>query len=365
VTPTAVEGGFDEGWYLAAYPDVAAAVADGSFASGLAHYRAHGRAEGRRPSAADPDASALGVDERRRRINAVWSADAEQRAAVCGWYWLAHPAVVARVNTMISGDPGCDAYGRLRRLLADRGWPFPIGRAVSLGCGFGNLERDLAARGIVRRVDAYDLAEGAIEQARRLAREAGLDSIRYHVADLDALDLADRSLDAVFAHQSVHHVEKLELLYRSVRAALRPGGVFHLHEFVGPSRFQWTETQLAAVNGYLDSLPAHLRRLPDGRLKPAMERPTVAAMIAADPSEAVRSADILDALEPCFEIIERRDIGGTLLHLVLGDIAQNFDVGSAEDLGHLQRLFDLEDRMLADGAIRSDFVVVTAVPRAR
>jgi SAM-dependent methyltransferase len=111
---------------------------------------------------------------------------------------------------------------------------------------------------MVRSVDTLDLAECAIEQARRLAREAGLDSISYHVADLDALDLTDRSLDAVFAHQSVHHAENLEALYRSVRAALRPGGVFHLHEFVGPSRFQWTDIQLAAVNGYLDSLPVHL-----------------------------------------------------------------------------------------------------------
>ena len=157
--------------------------------------------------------------------------------------------------------------------------------------------------------------------------------------------------------------ENLDGLYRSVHAALRPGGVFHLHEFVGPSRFQWTDAQLAAVNGYLDSLPAHLRRLPAGRAKPAMQRPTIEAMIDADPSEAIRSADILEALDPYFEIIERRDIGGTLLHLALGDIAQNFDPSNAEDQQHLQRLFDLEDQMLADGTIRSDFVVVTATPR--
>ncbi|HEX6010927.1 MAG TPA: class I SAM-dependent methyltransferase, partial [Geminicoccaceae bacterium] len=369
--PATVNEGFDESWYLGAYPDVAAAVARGVFASGLAHYRDHGRAEGRRRSAEDPAARAdiLGSspaasdDDRRRKISAVWSDDADQRAERCGWYWLAHPMVVARVNTLISGDPGCDAYGRLKRLFRERGWRLPIERSASLGCGFGNLERDLARRGMVREVDAYDLAEGAVAQARRLAQEAGLGTVRYHVADLDSLSLPEGSLDAVFAHQAVHHVENLEGLYATVHAALRPGGIFHLHEFVGPSRFQWTDAQLAAVNNYLFSLPPHLRRLPDGQPKPPLYRPAVEAMIAADPSEAVRSADILTALDHLFEVIERRELGGTLLHLALGDIAQNFDTAEPKDRRQLERLFDLEDRMLADGLIRSDFAVVTAVPR--
>jgi hypothetical protein len=86
-------------------------------------------------------------------------------------------------------------------------------------------------------------------------------------------------------------------------------------------------------------------------------------MVAADPSEAVRSADILTALNLFFEVIEQRDIGGTLLHLALGDIAQNFDATEAEDRRYLEQLFELEDRMLAERSINSDFVVVTAVPR--
>lgn len=40
--------GFDEGFYLAAYPDVADAVAKGAWASGLAHFMAYGWREARR-----------------------------------------------------------------------------------------------------------------------------------------------------------------------------------------------------------------------------------------------------------------------------------------------------------------------------
>ena len=48
---------FDEAWYLAAHPDVAAAVEQGAFASGADHFRRVGRSEGRKyrlaPAGAD------------------------------------------------------------------------------------------------------------------------------------------------------------------------------------------------------------------------------------------------------------------------------------------------------------------------
>lgn len=64
---------FDEAWYLASYPDVQEAVARGDFPSGRAHYLGYGRREGRLPSGATApkgadargaeDAAAAGFDE--------------------------------------------------------------------------------------------------------------------------------------------------------------------------------------------------------------------------------------------------------------------------------------------------------------
>ncbi len=300
------------------------------------------------------------------RVNEFWSRDAEQRAQELGWYWMAHPMVQARINTLISGDPHCDAYGRLERLYRERRWTLPVRHAVSLGCGFGNLERVLLTRGLVGRITAYDLAEGAINQARILAEQAGLaDRLTYAVADLDTLNLEPGSADAVFAHQAVHHVADLEHLYASVYTALRRKGVFHLHEYVGPNRFQWTDAQIRLVNEFMDALPPRLRRLPDFMPKGPMQRLSVAEMIASDPSEAIRSGDLVAALAPWFEIVEERRIGGTLLHLALGDIAQNFDPADARDKDILLDLFAREDQAMAEGLIDSDFVVLTAVPRQR
>lgn len=363
------EPGFDAAWYLSAYPDVAGAVADGTVGSALAHFRAHGLAEARWPSQAAADAAApvpAGAgDTRRDRVSEVWSSEAARDVAVLGQYWLAHPMVRDRVNRLATGRDDQDAYGHLISLLATRGMPQPIGQALSLGCGFGALERDLLSRGLVTRMQAIDLADGAILEARRLAAEAGLaDRVEYQVADLEVADFPDGGADVVFAHSSVHHVDRLEELFAAVTRTLKPGGIFHLHEFVGPTRFQWTDAQLELGNALLDSLPERLRRLPDGTPKGRLTRPTIEQMLEIDPSEAIRAADIVPLMREHFTVIEERRLGGALLHLVLGDIAQNFRADDAGDRAELERLFAAEDRAMAEGRIGSDFMTITAVAPA-
>jgi len=277
---------------------------------------------------------------------------------------MAHPKVRERLNRLASGDPDIDSYGHLAAQLRTLGFTLPLRRAVSLGCGFGALERDLAARGIVSEIDAYDIAPGAIEAAQQLAAEAGFTGLRYHVADLEqATELPD-NVDVVFAHQSVHHVERLDELFSVVRRMLRPGGIFHLHEFVGPDRFQWTDAQLALCNAFLDSLPARLRQTSPGRPRPRQSRPTIEAMIAADPSESIRSSAIIPTLRRHFTIVEERALGGALLHLAMADIGQNFDIDAPADCAVLDALFAAEDAAMARGEIGSDFVVITAIKAA-
>ena len=151
----------------------------------------------------------------------MWSVKPE---AAAGWYWMAHPMVRDRVNALASGgDPRMDSYGRLKMLLQQRGVPLPLGRAVSLGCGFGALERSLASIGIIDQIDAYDLAPGAITEATRLAAEAGLHGLRYHVADLETIAFPPGEIDVVFAHSSVHHVETAGAAVRDGRRHAEAG----------------------------------------------------------------------------------------------------------------------------------------------
>jgi SAM-dependent methyltransferase len=225
---------------------------------------------------------------------------------------------------------------------------------LSLGCGHGFLERALVAMGIADRVDGIDLSAGAIEEARRLAADAGIDRhIEYRVADLESADFPRGAFDMVFAHHSMHHIEDLDGLCVAVRRALRPGGIFHLNEFVGPDRFQWTDDQLYHLNAFCEALPERYRRLASGQVRPPVERPTIPQMIAADPSEAIRSSAIIETVRRHFRVMELRELGGALLHVGLTGIIHNFDPAVAEDNSHLNNFFDLEDRLMAEGVIGS------------
>ena len=85
-------------------------------------------------------------------------------------------------------------------------------------------------------------------------------------------------------------------------------------------------------------------------------------MMLLDPSEAVEASSILPLLERHFEIIERRDYGGTILHMLFDDIAANFLGDGQETDDETQRLLDLcfqiEDTLLEQGDLQSDFALL-------
>ena len=75
--------------------------------------------------------------------------------------------------------------------------------------------------------------------------------------------------------------------------------------------------------------------------------------------EAVRSADIIPLMRRYFEFVEEVRYGGTLLNLILEEIAGNFG-DTEEDLAVLTPLFDAERLAIATGELPSDFSVLVA-----
>jgi SAM-dependent methyltransferase len=210
-----------------------------------------------------------------------------------------------------------------------------------------------------------DIADGAIAQATKLANEAGLTSVFYSVADINTIEIPRDSYDVIFGVGSIHHTARLEHLFEQVANSLKPGGYFFLDEFVGPSHFQWTDAQIAAINVAGALLPDRYRMCVDkpAEPKPQVKRPSIAEMNAIDPSEAVRSSEIIDLLPKYFNVLETKGVGGSLLHLLLEHIAGNFDENDARDMEYLQRLFHVEDDLIAADTLRHDFAVIIAAVR--
>ena len=292
---------FDEEAYLSANPDVRDAVAAGTVPSGLVHYLSWGRHEKRpRPVGRRPLT-------RRDKVNEVWSVSPEEKSEALGWYWMAHPMVRERINTLVSGDQSLDAYARLGAWLSEHGRKLPLDRSISLGCGFGGLERDLASRGMIREMDAFDLAAGAITEARRLAEEAGYGWIRYHLADLEAQDFPSSHYDAVFAHSSVHHVERLEVL--SAACTVRCVRVVSSTSTNTSARRGSSGPMLSCTSSTVFLTPSRNVFVKRGGRKPPVLRPTIEQMVAMDPTEAVRrptSAGYCRSISPSWRSGRRR-----------------------------------------------------------
>jgi SAM-dependent methyltransferase len=263
----------------------------------------------------------------------------------------------AYINPSVSGDKD---VGWLEAIKRDY-YPDAVGRALSLGCGGGALELQGIHWEIAKCFEGYDASSGAIELARKNAEEAKISQhLAYIVADLNKAKFEENRYDAVFASQSVHHIEALEHYMAQVVGALKKDGLFIVNEFVGPNQFQWSEPQLFHANRLLNLLPDELRiGIRGGKFIEAIDRPGIDHMNATDPTEAIRSADILSALDSNFELVEKRDFGGTLLHLILNNIAGNFTESTAH-IELLEMLISEEKRLIEKKEIVSDFTLVIA-----
>ncbi len=161
---------------------------------------------------------------------------------------------------------------------------------------------------------------------------------------------------------SAHHFIQLEHIFTQVKKALKPKGLIVLYEFVGPSQFQWTDKQLTMINEILDILPTKYKQnisMP-GQMKDREARPTLEWMNQYDPSEAIRSSDIYPILQNFFDIIEKIDYGGTLLHMLLKDIVGNFNIDREEDMSFLKLLCFIEKTLIREKVISSDFALIIA-----
>jgi SAM-dependent methyltransferase len=253
--------------------------------------------------------------------------------------WMGDPLIRAYINESISGSPDMWPLDWFQAFLGGR----TFARGLSIGCGSGGLERDLLARGICGEIDAFDGSAESIRLATEEAERAGFSKrVRYSVGDFNEPRLPRAAYDIVFVHQAMHHVAKLEKLYRAILRTLNPDGLLYLDEYVGPSRHEWTAENFALHRAIYDALP------PSARTIDLLPMP----IQTHDPSEAIRSAEIVPELEIGFDLLARRDYGGNVLATIYP-----YTNGSVT-----QELLERERSLLQEGA-GSYHAVIVAKPR--
>jgi O-antigen biosynthesis protein len=294
----------------------------------------------------------------------LWGRKAQEMSTSEVWqrrYWQSHPATLRHINRLMTGSETENWLAFTKRRFLPEG----ADRGLSLGCGHGWTERDVIRLGLCRTIDGLDLSDEALEVARSEAREAGLDDrITYRQADLNAVELELGSYDVVVAAQVLHHVDALEHLLDQVTRSIRGGGLFVVQEYVGPARFQWLDKTEVLMNRILTTLPAEYRVNPfNGFVKERLDRPSPDEIAASDPSEAIRSDEIVATLESRFEVLYRADFGGTLLQFLLADIAANFREDDPRDVALIDLMSLFEEVLVAERVLPSDFAFLVLSPR--
>lgn len=245
--------------------------------------------------------------------------------------WMANLAVRHYINRKISGSEGVWPMDWFAQAYGGR----KFRRALSIGCGTGALERDLLKRNLVETIDAVDASEESLRIARETAASEGVgERVRYDRADFNRLPLPARTYDLVCFHQSLHHVVELERLMQAVRRTLTADGIVYLDEFIGPSRDYWTEERIRWYRAMYELFPRNVRYF-DVFAMPIQHE---------DPSEAIRSDEIVSRLAIGFELEQFRGYGGNLLAMMFPDL----DVPRLTD-AHVEALIRAEDALIAAG----------------
>lgn len=275
----------------------------------------------------------------------VWN-DADHAQQLSHATWMANTAVLMHLNERATGDPARDWLSSWahRWFVGDRL------RVLVLGCGEGWLERAVAEWDFVEHIHAVDFAAAAVARARTAA--AGIEKIEYGVVDLNRDQLPQSAYDVVLAHSVLHHVENLDHAYAQIARAMRPDATLIVNEYAGPARFQYSDDVLTIMNSLLGCL---------GR--PPQVRPAVEEMIANDPTEAVRSNELIAYTDQYFDVRERKDLGGTILQHLLYEIAESYRFEVPRERAIVETLCTIEAMLIDEGRIPSDYLILAARKR--
>ncbi|OYY27690.1 MAG: hypothetical protein B7X79_14145 [Acidovorax sp. 17-64-282] len=281
--------------------------------------------------------------------------------------WGDHPLAFAQICENAFGDGDCDFIEYIRRCLPD----LSQAHVLSLCCGDGAFEHSLLQKGVFGQVTGFDLSAERVNAGNAVFESAHGDAcaqkIHLECKDVNTASYGTAKYDIVFAKSALHHIENLEHAFEQIARCLKPGGKLVTIDFFGPTRFQWTQEQLKVRSWFWrNHVPEDLRKDRDGNDIPEIGRPTVQAMIAMDPSEAVRSGELYALLKQYFAPSQDIALGGSLVNLLLyGAIVNNFDPAIEKHNAVIRDAFSLERLLMDLGVLGSDFRLIIAEPLAR
>ena len=235
-----------------------------------------------------------------------------------------------------------------------------------IGCEYGKYSKahSFAWTFCFDHILVVDISEELIKKQMQLSDELGLnDIIEYKVMDLNINSIHGENVyDLIFSAGTIHHIERLEGLFSEINTALKKDGIFAMREYIGPNLLQFTDKQLEIANRILDVLPTDIKKMKNDSIKKIVQRNTIEDILDDDPSEAIRSQDIVNVAKDHLKILQYTPTGGTILHPLLHGITQNFEKGVLEKT-LLKLIIIFEKTLMEENIIPSDFIFLVGAKK--
>jgi SAM-dependent methyltransferase len=233
--------------------------------------------------------------------------------------WWESKTILRHINRIVCGEP-LDGASAGFHLLLQRMRPGGYPRAVSVGCGAGYKEASLVTSGLVQEFFLYEISSERVQQGKAFAKSRGIEH-RMHFVQEDAFVSCRDHFDLVYWNNALHHMMDVPAAISWSHDRLAPEGVFAMDDYVGASRFQWSDYSLHVATRFREALSAdQLGNNPSRVARPSLEK-----LIEMDPSEAADSERTVPALSATFANLEYFPTGGAIYHPALNDVLTNIE----------------------------------------
>ncbi|MFQ5852474.1 MAG: class I SAM-dependent methyltransferase [Candidatus Binatia bacterium] len=142
------------------------------------------------------------------------------------------------------GEQGPSVF--LKQIIEQSSWRIQPGRALDIATGKGRNALFLAKKGFA--VEAVDISEVALEQARRLAKGRGL-TITFRQVDLNSVELPEAAYDMILNFNFLQRS-----LIPKIKRALKLGGHIVFETYLIDQRIFGRPKNLAYLLGHNELL---------------------------------------------------------------------------------------------------------------
>jgi len=118
---------------------------------------------------------------------------------------------------------------------------------LDLSTGTGIVATEIARRQSSAKIEALDLSEGMLAQARQKAQQQGLENIHFQQGDAENLPYADHSFDRISCGYGMFFYPDMELTFQKAFAKLKAGGRFVFSSFTADAFQPYAELFLQRI----------------------------------------------------------------------------------------------------------------------